>query len=318
VALAEEYVSVFSTEGELLNTFGVGLAENQMIRFLEVDPNGDIWVGRFDRGHGTMQFNPNDQAVRFSPDGIEQQIVKGPTRYQTSIGFVSSGDLYIGAKPDGGALGDKYVYVFGSDGVFDFQFGGLNDDVTDFLVIEDDRIFATTGNTMILWEFNTAGTEINRLQVNGYFGGPLALDTSVPGSQLWSYEARNGPGNNRIAAYDLDLTPLSSFELDHIGNPYLAGLEALPSGELVTVDRSTGVFYLLEPDGTVAETGTLPDITEVLKFTLDNEGNIVIAHANSLLPTTPIPTSNAWGVALLVVLIGLLSSLHFVRRRIIF
>ena len=318
VALADEYVSVFTPGGEMLSTFGVDLAQNQMIRFLEGDPNGDVWVGRFDRGHGTMQFSPNDQAVRFSPSGVQQQVVKGPTRNQTAIGFISNGDLFIGAKPDGGALGDNYVYVFESNGNLDFQFGGLNDEVTDFLVAPGDRVFATTNNTMILWEFNTAGTEINRLQVNNYFGGPLALDTTVPGSQLWSYENRNGPGNNRISSYGLDLSPLSSFEIDHIGNPYLGGLEMLPSGNLLTVDRDSGVFYELEPDGTPAATFTLPDITNVLRFTLDNEGNIVIAHANSLLPTLPVPANNAWGVALLVLMMGLVSLLYFVRRRIIF
>lgn len=304
VAMAEQYVSTFTPSGNLLNTFGAGLNEDEMVTFVDEGPTGDLWIGRMDTSHSTMQFNPDDMVIRFSPSGEQLQIVKGPMRYPKAIGFVSSGDMYIGAKPDGGALGDDFFYVFEPDGTYDFSFGSLNDNVEDIVVTADDRIFATTSNAGTLWEFDMAGNQINKFQIPGYyFGRDLALDTTVAGSRLWVYEPKNGAGNDRIVAYDLSFNEISQFELDHIDNPFLAGLEILPSGNLLAAGWD-GIFYELEPDGTLADTFTFPEIPAIREFTLNGDNNIVVVHMNSLMPTALVPTTNTWGAALLVLLLA--------------
>jgi sugar lactone lactonase YvrE len=302
-AFTEEYISTFDMNGNLINSFAAGIPNDQYISFIEVDPNGDIWIGKIDSGHGANQFNPNDQVIRFSPNGIQQQVVKGPTRNQTAIGFDSSFNLYIGANPDGGALGDNYIYVFDQNGTYDTFFVNLNDNVEDLQITPGDRIFAVTNNTMMLNEFNTAGTRLNNYQVNNFMGRYMALNGSE--TRLWCFQAANGAPENLIVEYDLDLVNQSSFGLNSIGNPMLDGIEVLASGNLLALDGDTGAaFYEFGTTGTLVDTFTLPDLTSAQAFTLDNQENIIVVHSNSLLGPTSIPTMNEWGMIIMSLMLA--------------
>lgn len=314
-AAAEEYISTFAPGGTLINTFAAGVPVDQYISFLVVDSNGDIWVGRIDSGHGTNQFSPNDQVIRFSPTGTQLQVVKGPTRYQTAIGFDSSFNLYIGAIPDGGALGDNHIYRFSQTGTYDTMFGSLSDTVNDLAVTAGDRIFAVTNNVMTLQEYSTAGALVNNLQVNNFLGRYIDLDGSE--TRLWCYQAYNGPGESLIASYDLNLVNQSSFGLNPIGDPGIGGLEVLASGNLLTLDASSGTtFYEFTPTGTVVNSFSLPGVTSAHRFTLDNQGNIVVAHSNAPLPAEAIPAVSGVGLVIFAALLAG-ASLVVIRRGLI-
>jgi hypothetical protein len=311
-AAAEEYISTFSPGGTLINTFAAGVPDDQLISFLVVDANGDIWIGRIDNGHGTNQFSPNDEVIRFSPTGTELQVVKGPTRYQTAIGFDSSSNIYIGAIPDGGALGDNRIYRFSQSGTFDTTFGSLNDTLMDLAVTAGDRIFAVTNNVMTLQEYSTGGALINNRQVNNFLGRYIDLDGAE--TTLWCYQDFNGPGVSVFGSYDLNLIAQSSFDLNPIGDPGLGGLEVLASGNLLTLNAVDGTtFYELTPAGAVVDSFSMPGVTSARKFTLDNDGNIVVTHSNALPQGAAIPAlQGAWLVAFAALLAG--ASILLIRR----
>lgn len=311
-AAAEEYISTFSPSGTLINTFAAGVPDGQLISFLVVDASGDIWVGKIDNGHSVNQFNPNDAVVRFSPTGTQLQVVKGPTRYQTAIGFDSSSNIYIGAIPDGGALGDNRIYRFGQSGTFETTFGSLNDTAMDFAVAAGDRIFVATNNVLTLQEYSTAGALINSRQVNNFLGRYIDLDSSE--TTLWCYQDFNGPGVSVFGAYDLSLIAQSSFDLNPIGDPGLGGLEVLASGNLLTLNAFDGTtFHEFTPAGAVVDSFSLPGVTSARKFTLDNDGNIVVSHSSPLPQGAAIPAlQGAWLVAFAALLAG--ASLLLIRR----
>jgi len=80
-------VSTFSADGTRLARFDAGRQRDELIRFVEMDPKGNIRVGRSDRGHSGTVFNPNDMVARdlglnvtsyFGPDTIGNPYVAGP------------------------------------------------------------------------------------------------------------------------------------------------------------------------------------------------------------------------------------------------
>jgi sugar lactone lactonase YvrE len=302
-ATAEQYISTVAMDGTVINTFAAGVPDDQLVTFVEVDSSGDIWIGKMDSGHGTMQFNPDDEVLRFSPTGAQLQVVKGPTRYQGAIGFDSSFNIYLGAKPDGGALGDDYIYRFSQAGTFDTSFGLLNDDVRDMAITSGNRIFLVTGNVMLLQEYNTSGTRLNNVQINNFIGGFMTLDSSE--TTIWCYQYYNGPGENTINSYNLSLVGQSSFGLNPIGNANLDGLEVLASGNLLALDGDpAATFYEFTTAGTLVNTIAMPDLTSASGFAIDGSGNLVVVHSNPLLLAADIPTMDGVGFVALVTLLA--------------
>jgi hypothetical protein len=187
--------------------------------------------------------------------------------------------------------------------------------VNDLAVTAGDRIFAVTNNVMTLQEYSTAGALVNSLQVNNFLGRHIDLDGSE--TRLWCYQDYNGPGESLIASYDLGLVNQSSFGLNPIGDPGLGGLEVLASGNLLTLDTYDGTtFYEFTPTGTVVNTFSLPGVTSARRFTLDNVGNIVVAHSNALLPAEAIPAASGVGLVIFAALLAGVS-LVVIRRRLI-
>ncbi len=192
-------------------------------------------------------------------------MIKESTRYPLSIAFLSDNRILFGALLENGSLSDYHIYVYQPAHTTTY-FGDFNNAVMDIATTSNDRMFALSYNVMKLWEFNaTTGTKLNDKQVNSYLGRHLAIDVNCPSSScLWAYQQLNGQGDNKIVLYNYDFIKQSDFNLSHIGNPYLGGLEVLPSHNLLTVNRYTGVFYELQTDGTVVRTFSIPKITNLL------------------------------------------------------
>ncbi len=285
-----------STTGATINTFSVGLAFDQFVPFIEVDASANIWVGRNDTGHGTNQFNPNDNVAKFSPTGTELLTLKGPMRNPTALAVDSIGNIYVGGTPDGGSLSVNKIYKYDSNGVFLTSFGELTGAAlgATYFVFEfapGDRLFATTSNPHRVFEYTTAGVQVNVVNANLRFGRGLAI--SPDGTTLWNYQPRNGPGEDIIVAYDLDLTVLSSFGLNPIGNPQLWGMDTLQNDNLVA--RAGSRIIEISPTGTLISELDFSSIdtgnSHRRGFTVDNSGNFLVSHAG-----TPVADCNSNGL----------------------
>lgn len=278
------FLTTIDFTGTPLSTFDVGLASDQFVPFVEVDSSENIWVGRSDTGHGVNQFNPNDVVAKFTPSGNELLTVKGPMRSPESVAFDSDGNIYIGGVPDGGSFVNQ-IYKYDSIGNFLFSFGQVSssEEWEALVFASGDRLFATTNNPHSVREFTTGGAQVQSVgSFDGTYRFGRGLALSPDGTILWNYQPKNGPGEDFIVAYDLNLNVLSSFGLGAFGNPTLWGLDTLSNGNLVA--RDVAGSRILE----FSTTGTLVNEIDISSidmgtgfrrgFAVDNNGNFLITH----------------------------------------
>ena len=304
--LNASFLTTLDANGKPLSTFNVGLIGDQAISFIKVDASGNIWVGLRNTNQDRNQFTPDDSVVKFTPAGIKLMIVKGPMKSPESIAFDSDGNIYIGGLPDGGNLTAWQIYKYNSDGVFLSSFGDLSN--TEFLgasykALEfdsTDRLFATTANPHSIQEFTTEGDEVKHVtSFDETFRIGISLALSADGETLWNYQPQNGPGENFIVAYDLNLNILSFFGLNTFGNPDISGLDTLPNGNIVVRDRtnnsrilefSTTGILIKEIDISSIDSGTRP--ADKWGFAVDNNGNFIVNHTHeNLIKIIPIDTT---------------------------
>jgi hypothetical protein len=293
-------VSKFAPNGAFLGSFDAGLNADQHFEFVKVDALGNIWVGRSDDSHSINQFNPNDMATKFSPTGTQLLTVKGPMRDPNGIAFDSSGDIYIGGVPDGGRLEATQIFKYDSGGNFLINFGELTGQLLaarwkDLLFTPGDRLFGTTGNPHSVQELTVNGNLVNLV---GSFDGTLRFGVSLvlssDGNTLWNYQPQNGPGQDFIVGYNLSLTVISFFGLNVLGvpNPFLGGLETLSNGDVLTIDRNSGVIYQFAPNGTLLDRVPLSGLGRIWDFTIDGDGNFLVAHTTAAsTPAVPEPST---------------------------
>lgn len=292
------FLTTIDPNGTPLSTFDVGLASDQFVPFVKVDASGNIWVARNDVTHSINAFNPNDMVVKFTPTGAVLLTVKGPMRSPSSIAFDPSGNIYIGGIPDGGSLSASQIYKYDSNGNFLTSFGLLTGpllgaDWNGLVLATGDRLFGTTGNPHSVQEFSVSGTHINS---TGSFDGTLRIGRSLAltpgGNTLWNYQPKNGPGEDFIVEYDLNLNVISSFGLDPLGNPFLYGLNTLANGNIVTRDAFNSQILEMSPNGTLVNAIDVFAIDQGLGFrrgfAVDGDENFLITHLAPLAQTVVI------------------------------
>lgn len=315
-ALAQTgYVSAFTPDGAWVSSFPVGLAESQRITFVEQDATGRIYVGRVDSGHGTNQFNPNDQIAVFEADGTPALIIKGSTRLQDGLTFDSAGDLYFGAVVDGGALGEKFVYRFTPAGAEVASFGMTLNDYNDFVTAPGDRIFALRDNNRDIVEFTTAGANVNSISLFGRFGRLMALDNTA--SSLWTYEPINGavPPGDLLVQYDLALNQLGTIDLEPYGNPWLVGLEINAAGEILALLEDARILVFAPGTGDLLRTIVLERLGEASNLELAADGSLLVSHLMPIASVLDIPTLDPLGLALLALALAAVAAFFLARRR---
>jgi hypothetical protein len=309
------YVSTFTPEGGWVSSFPVGLAESQLIRFVEQDATGRIYVGRTDNSHGTNQFNPNDQIAVFEADGSPALVIKGSTRLQDGLTFDSAGDLYFGAVVDGGALGENFVYRFTSAGAEVDSFGMTLNDYTDFVTAPGDRIFALRNNNRDIVEFTTAGVNVNSISLFGRFGRLMALDNTF--SSLWTYEPTNGATfpSDVLVRYDLALNELATIDLLPYGEPRVVGLEINSAGEILALVDDGRILVFDPASGVLLRAITLERLGEASNLEIAADGSLLVSHMMPIASVLDIPTLDTLGLALLALALAALAAVFLARRR---
>jgi hypothetical protein len=300
-------VATFDSSGALISRFDVPLVDNQIIRFVEVDPSGNIWVGKLDEHYQLNQFNPNDGVVEYNSQGTELLTVKSPMRFPTSIAFDSSRNIYIGGLPDGGSLSASQIFKYDAKGNFLNSFGLLSGSLlgagwSELRFAPGDRLFGTTGNPVSVQEYTVGGALVNLVgSFDGKFRYGLELALTPDGKALWSYQPSNGGGENFLVQYDLNLHVLNSIGLGFLGNPFVQGLEVLSNNDLLIGDFF-GNFDELTSDGRLVRSFSLqaPGFPPVSDFTLDGNGDILVAAVASSVPEPSSSTLIALGGSLLL------------------
>ncbi len=308
------FVTRFTPDGARISTFPVGLAEGQYMSFVERDATDRIYVGRIDSGHGTFQFNPNDQIAVFEPDGFGPVLlIKGSTRNQNGLTFDAAGDLYFGAVVDGGALGENLVFRFTAAGAEIDSFGMQLNDYTDFVTAPGDRIFALRNNNRDIVEFTTAGVQVNAISEFGRFGRLMALDETA--TSLWTYQPLNGsnPPGDFLIQYDLGLNELATIDLEPHGNPRVAGLEVNAAGEILALLDDARIL-VFATDGTLLRTIDLELLTDANNLALASDGSLLVGHLTPIV-SQAIPTLDSYGLAALALALAALAAQRMARRR---
>jgi hypothetical protein len=308
------YVARFAPDGTLVNWFDAGLIGDQGIVSLDIDRDGNVWVGRQDAIHGAFP-NPNDKIVKYTPTGVALLEVKGPMAQPQAIAFDSNGNLYVAGAFE--ASNASLIFKYDSGGNILSSFDNLiigPDFWLDLVITSDDRIFAGGSLSGTIDEFSTNGN----LEESMYFGSlrqiwGLALTNDH--SRLWSLDLANGPGTDRINQHDLQLSAISSFPTGAVDPPWdnlqNGSIEFSPTGELYVGASTFGPFEIpvaheiSEVDGAIVNTIQFPAINDLVgpniglvnvnAFTMDRDGNFVFGFETRM----AIPEPASWLLAIL-------------------
>ena len=310
-ALAEaqirNYVATFSPEGTLLNCFDTGLESDQTMLGVDVDQNGNYWVGRINNISSTN--NPTGKLVKHSPTGAELLEIDGVLARPRAIAFDSLGNVYVAGHSE--PHGKSGILKFLPDGSHVTTFGvtiELNPEFwTDVLVTADDKIIAsgTLGGTLAI--FDSSGATLKSL-VYGASRGPFGLALSSGGNSFWNLDLANGSGPDFLNEYDLDLSVIRGDETTLVDSPWdniRGGLVLNADGQLL-LGASTRdhyripVVHHLSSDGAVMRTQYLYEIDrllnpianyrDVLNFAVTPEGNYVVGFITNA-PIVPEPST---------------------------
>jgi hypothetical protein len=296
---ANGYVAIFARDGTLLKWFDAGMVGNQFITSIDVDRDGNFWVGRTDRAHGNYP-SPNDKVVKYDPLGTELLSVKGPLAEPRGTAVDSAGNIYVvgGFEVALGHINDTAIHKYDPSGVFLKSFAlterSQPDLWNDLLFTSDDRLFVGGDLSGTIAEFTTDGTQVRLIDVGvRHFIWGLALDNA--GENLWALDLWNGVGGeDRIRRYDLNLNFVSGFDTHVVDDAWARlrhdSIEIGPNGNLLIGARIRGtieipVVHELSIDGTILNTFELEGVPsfvppgvnrlEVFAFTITNDGNFV-------------------------------------------
>ena len=301
---------------------------DQFITSVDVDREGNFWVGRTNSAHGNFPL-PNDKVVKYDPSGTELLAVKGPMAEPRGTAVDSTGHIYVvgGFEVALGHINQTAVFKYDPNGVFIKSFalseGSQPDRWHDLLFTSDDRLFLSGELKGTIAEFTTEGAQVRLIDIGVLkFVWGLALDTTE--ENLWSLNIANGPGIDTISQYDLSLNFVSGFNTGVVDDPWSRlrhdSIEMGSNGNLlvgatIRDDVEIPVVHELSIDGTILNTIELDSISSfvgpgmkriaVHAFTITNDGNFVFGFN-----TSPIPEP-----ASILLWIGASLAIHAFRRQ---
>jgi hypothetical protein len=309
------YVARFAPDGTLVNWFDAGLIGDQGIVSLDIDRDGNVWVGRQDAIHGPFP-NPNDKIVKHSPTGVALLTVKGPMAQPQAIALDANGNLYVAGEFE--ASDDSAIFKYDPAGSFlmsfDSPIASQPDIWQDLVITSDDRIFAGGDLSGTIAEYSTNGTQANLINF-GVLRRIWGLALNNDHSRIWSLDLANGPGTDRINQHDLQLSAISSFPTGAVDPPWdnlqNGSIEFSPDGKLYVGASTFGPFEIpvaheiSEVDGAIVNTIQFPAINDLVgpnvglvnvnAFTMDRDGNFVFGFETRM----AIPEPASWLLAIL-------------------
>jgi hypothetical protein len=136
-------VATFSPDGTLISSFDAGRIGQQFISSIELERQGNIWVGRMDVQHGNFP-SPNDKVVQYTAAGTELLTVKGPMAEPHAVAFDSMGNIFIAGDLEASEDSVIFKYLPSGNFVTSFDTPGSSppDKWYDLVITTDDRIFA--------------------------------------------------------------------------------------------------------------------------------------------------------------------------------